>query len=581
MITWRKVMKMKLTKFIKKKSKLFFGILLKLLEAIIEIIIPICLTLIIDKGILLNDKSYILKVVLIMFLLVLFGFLCSMYAQYIAYDVSEDYAKELRKGIYHQINKLTPSELNEFSKSSLTNRLTLDVLQSSNAVSMSIRIAARAPFLIVGSIISIYIINKKLSLILFVSLLFLMLILIIILIKSMNSFKKVQVESDNLSRNVRTRLTGIRIIKAFNQEEKEKDNFQYINQELGAKMNKSNFYQLLATPLTTVIMYLILVVLIYISTGLINNGNISISKTTSLLTYTTQLIVALVSVMNLIMIYTKSISSNQRIKEILNTKENKNKEYLELKKIEKIVFKNVSYTYPGRNTPTVKDVSINIEKPSITGFTGKTGSGKSTILQMLSGYFEPNSGEIIINGHNMNKYNPYDINKKIGYVSQKAEFLKGTIIDNITMNDPSISKEKVIQALKDSLAYDFVMEKENNLYGLVEEKGVNFSGGQRQRLALARAFAHDYDVLILDDSFSALDFLTESIIRTNIVKMFKDKILILISVRKSTLAASERIYIVEEGLLDNDGTNEELLKTSQLYRTLVEEWHYEQLYKTY
>ncbi|VEU82222.1 ABC transporter ATP-binding protein [Acholeplasma hippikon] len=564
---------MKLRNYVKHKYKIFIGVSFKIIEAVIEILLPIGMSLMIDNGILKNDKNYILIASLMLIGLIIVAFISSITAQYYAYDISENYVKELRVDMYKKISKFSPTQYNEFTQSSLANRLTLDAYQSGNAISMSIRTASRAPFLVIGSLIAIYTIHPQFALILLISAGILLPLLVIFLRQSMKNYKEVQRKNDDLTKVVKSNLTGMRIIRAFRGEQKETTKFKVKNKDITKTMNKLNLFQLLTGPTTTIFMYTTLVIILFMAIPIANSGEFSISRLASIVTYTTQLTVALVSVMNLVMIYTRSISSNIRIRELLNMEiyEETEDKFLLPESIDSIEFENISYTYPRRSKPSVKNINLDLKKGEIIGLTGKTGSGKSTIMQMLAGYYSPQDGTILINGIPYNNFKLSDLRRKIGYVSQRAEFLKGTIYENIVMGNYKITEERVIEALKKAEAYDFVMKKPNGIYSLVEEKGTNFSGGQRQRLSLARAFANNYEVLILDDSFSALDFLTESMIRNRILTDFKDKILVLISVRKSTLLAANRIYVIDKGEIEAEGNNELLLHTSPLYGQLVED----------
>lgn len=564
---------MKLMHYIKHKYKILLGVSFKVIEAVIEIMLPLGMSMIIDNGILKNDKKYILIASVILIGMVILAFIASIISQYYAYDISENYAKDLRVDMYKKISKFTPTQYNEYTQASLTNRLTLDVYQSANAISMSIRTASRAPFLVIGSLIAIYTIHAEFALILLITMAILIPLLLIFIRKSMMNYKDVQRKNDDLTKIVKSNLTGMRIIRAFRGEKKESNKFDSKNKDITKSMNKLNVFQLLTGPVTTIFMYTTLVIILLIALPIANQGSFSVSRLASIVTYTTQLTVALVSVMNLVMIYTRSISSNSRIRELLSVEiyTEKDDKILMPEKIMSITFEDVTYTYPRRSVPSVKNINLDLKSGEIVGLTGKTGSGKSTIMQMLASYYKPERGLILINDIPYDQYKLSDLRRSIGYVSQKAEFLKGTIFENIVMGNYKITEEIVIEALKKAEAYDFVVKKPKGIYSLVEEKGTNFSGGQRQRLSLARAFANNYDVLILDDSFSALDFLTESMIRNRILNDFKDKTLVLISVRKSTLLAADRIYVIDKGEIIAEGSNELLLSTSPLYGQLVED----------
>lgn len=562
---------MKLLRFIKYRGQFVVGFIAKTIEVILELMLPIFMAILMKEG--LNsggdiNKAYLMVALIIGFAIM--GYLSTIYSHKLVAKVSQDFAKNLRQAIFYQVEDLSLVDINDFSSSSLLNRLNLDVSHLQNGLAMTMRIASRAPVLMIGSIISLFIVNKKLALILTIGIPIVVAVLIVIMYASMRIFQKFQLQNDKLLENVRDNVEGARMIRAFAQVEHEENRFKKRNEALSKIMVKLGRITSLSSPLTTLGFNIILIVMIYFGAIEINKFNTSMSQEQliQVINYTTQLTLSVIGVMNLILLYTKVYSSAIRINEILD-KENsvKNEGTITLdSNPAKIEFKNVSFAYGNNSGNILKNINVTINPGETIGVVGLTGSGKTTFVDLIMRFFDATEGEVLINDINIKQYDLVSLRNNIAYASQKAALLQGNVRDNINMNN-IYTEEQINKALKEAQA-SFILKRDEKLDSKVLRQGVNYSGGQKQRLALSRALVKQSSILILDDVFSALDYMTDYKIRQELIKRENKQTKIFISQRLSSLFDTDKIIVFDKGKVIDVGTHEQLLKRNNLYQKI-------------
>ncbi|WP_162140215.1 ABC transporter ATP-binding protein [Haploplasma axanthum] len=561
---------MRLLRYIKYRKSFITGFLIKTVEVVLELFLPIFMAALMKKG--LEGGNY-KDGYLMVGLIVLFcslGYMSTVFAHKLAAKVSQDFAKNLRQAVFYKVQDLSIEDTNEFSSSSLINRLNLDVSHLQNGLAMTIRIASRAPVLMVGSIISLFIVSPKVALILVIGLPIVIVILIFIMYASMRIFQKFQTQNDKLLEVVKDNVEGSRMIRAFAQVEHEESRFDDKNSVLSSIMVKLGKITSLSSPFTTLALNILLIAMIYAGALDINNGQMDQSQLIQVITYTTQLTLAIISVMNLILLYTKTYSAGIRLNKLLD-KQNSIKEEDNLildNKPAKIEFKNVGFGYGDNSNNILNHINLVINPGETIGVVGLTGSGKTTIIDLIMRFHDVTEGEVLINDINVKNYNLTSLRDGIAYASQKAALLQGDVKENIEMaND--YGNEKVEKALKEAQS-NFILKRDNGINEEVLRQGVNFSGGQRQRLALARALVKDSGILILDDVFSALDYMTDFKIRRELQRRDLKQTTIFISQRLSSLANADKIIILDGGRIIATGKHEELIENNDLYRALYE-----------
>lgn len=559
---------MNIFKYIKYKKEFFIGLITKSIEVVFELFLPIFMAILMEEGLNGGDTNKAYLMVGLILVVTLAGYLTTIYSQKLAAKVGQDYAKNLREAIFHHVQDLSIEDTNNFSSSSLLNRLSIDVSHLQNSLSMTIRTASRAPAMMIGSLIALYILSPKIATVLLISLPFIIVILVIIMITSMKIFQSFQVENDKLLDIVKDNVEGARMIRAFAQVEHEEKRFDKRNNILSKIMVKLGRITSLSTPFTMLSLNIVLVIMLYIGAGEVFNLNISDAELLQVINYTTQLTLSIISVMNLALLYTRAYASAKRINEILeieNSIINKEEGYLvDKEKAAKIEFRNVSFSYGGGDV--LKNINLVINPGDTIGIVGLTGSGKTTLVDLLLRFFNIKEGSILINDIDINDYDIKDLRESIAYASQKPALLAGTILDNINMSN-SYSEKEVEKALKEASA-SFVLNRQNKTNEIVLREGVNFSGGQRQRLALSRTLVKNSPILILDDVFSALDYMTDFNIRKELNKRDKSQTKIYISQRLSSIKNANNIVVLDKGEIIAIDNHDNLLKTNDLYQRL-------------
>lgn len=565
----------KLFRFIKPyKKQVILGPIFKLLEAIFEISIPTIMILIVDKGIKIGSTSYILKIGGIMFLMATLGVISSFTCQYFASIASQGFGTILRDELFKKIGTLSYNELDEFGTASLINRVINDVNQLQLALAMFIRLAIRVPFLCIGGIIMVMFLDVKLSTIMYLSIPIFALVLYMIMNKSLPLYKTVQKKLDKLALILRENLSGVRVVRAFSRMEYEKVRFKSANEDQTNTSIKVGKISALMSPITSIIMNFSILFILWFGGVRVNNGAITTGKIIAYINYTTLILSALIIVANLIIIFTKAAASASRVNEIFDT--NPSIEYNDAllrdrkqdENVSLIKFENVSFAYKNSKEYSINDASFEIESGQTVGIIGGTGSGKTTLINLIPRLYDVSEGKILINGIDVREYSKEELGNKIGVVPQKAILFSGTVSENIRWGKENASIEEVKKAAEISKAEEFIEKLPLKYETNISQGGVNLSGGQKQRLTIARALVGNPKILIMDDSLSALDYATDAALRSDLKKNTKGMTVIMVSQRVSTIKAADRIIVLDDGLVVGVGTHEELNSNCSVYKEI-------------
>ncbi len=566
----------KLSRFLKPYIKeTVIGSGAKLFEAILELLLPIFMGKIIDIGIVNKDISYVIKMSGLMFLIISIGLasasLCQYYASYTCQNVGND----IRKNLLKKISLFSYSDIDSFGNATLINRMTNDVNQVVLAVAMLIRLVSRAPFLCVGALIMSIYIDPKMSLIFVILIPVFILVIAIIMRRTVPLYKAAQGKMDDLGHVLRENLSGVRVIRAFARHENEKLRMEDATEDVSKAYIRVTNLSALMNPITSLIMNMGIIVLLYFGGINVNIGTLTQGDIVILINYITQVLLALIVVANLLVTFTKASASSSRINEVLecvpSIKDEKSENISEensLDSNEIISFDNVSFKY--NSEEVLSDLSFTIEKGQVFGIVGTTGSGKSTVANLIPRFYEVTDGSILFGGKNVKSLSQSFLHKQIGIVPQKSILFTGTISDNIKWGKEDASEEEIIEALKGAQAFDFVSKMKDGINSVIYEGGKNFSGGQKQRLAIARALIKKPSVIILDDSLSALDYETDKNLRKSLRENLEDTTTIIISQRISSIISADRILVLDDGKCVGIGKHEELLNNCDTYREIYE-----------
>ena len=553
------------------------GPLFKVIEVIFELLTPFLMKYIVDEGFnagtLDNDYTKIIYPGLIMIAFAVFGFCSTLVCQKLASIASQGTGTELRNKIYRKIINFSNSDIEHFGKGNLVNLLTNDVNRIQSVVAMIIRLVIRAPILVIGSVVCAFLIDIYAGII-FVSIVPLVMFIYFLILKiSGKQYKKVQKQNDKIVEKTNDDISGIKAIKSFNNEEKEINEYEQLTSSYYFESKKAILTNELINPLTIFIVNVAIMAVIYLATYTDKSPfivDLRKGDVVALISYLNSILLALIALCNLILVFVKGFSSNARINEFLNYKEvidNKGKcikDSLELKE-NLVKFNDVSLSFNNENN-VLNHIDFEINKGETIGLIGGTGSGKTLLINVLERFYDFNEGEIFYKGINIKDYDISSLRNDIGLVSQKPHFLKGTIKSNMLIGKSDASDEEIIEALKMSKAYEFVSKYDDLLNHEVLENGKNFSGGQKQRLAIARGILRAKELLILDDSTSALDYLTDKEVRKNLKR--KKITTLIISQRCSSIMDADRIYIIEHGEIVGVGTHKKLLKNNEVYKEI-------------
>ena len=560
----------KLVKYLKKyKKNVILGPIFKLTEAVFELIVPLVMAQIIDVGIANKDSGYIWKMGGVLVLLGVCGLGFALICQYVASVASQGFGTELRRELYHHINTLSHKEVDEFGTPSLITRLTSDINQLQVAVAMLIRLVVRAPFLVIGSTIMAFMIDAKLALIFVLVIPLVAIVMWLVTTRTIPFFKSIQKKLDKTSLITRENLVGARAVRAFSKQEYEQERFKDNAEDIEKAAVRAGKISALLSPVNAIILNLAIVAIIWFGGLSVNVGDLTQGQVIALVNYMNQILLALVVVANLVVIFTKSAAFAARVNEVLDTKPS-----IEGKETTKgnvdpsapaVRFDNVSFSYHDNSEYALEDISFTAGKGQTIGIIGGTGSGKSTLVNLIPRFYDTSKGAVSVCGTDVRNYNLGDLRKKIAVVPQKAVLFSGTIRENMKWGGDNITDEQIWRALKISQAYEFVERLDKGLDHEILQGGKNLSGGQKQRLTIARAIAADPEILILDDSASALDFATDAKLRTAIKENCTNMTVFLISQRANTVKNADRIIVLDDGKMVGTGTHKELLQTCTDY----------------
>lgn len=550
------------------KKEVILGPMFKLIEAIFELIVPLIMASIIDKGVKNLDSVYVWKMGGILVLAAAIGLCSTLVCQYFACQASQGVGTRLRNDLYEHINSLSFKEIDEFKISSLMTRMTNDINQVQTSVAMLIRLVVRAPFIVIGATLMSFFISKSLSIIFLTTGLLIFGLIFLIMMINIPKNKKVQGDLDNLTTITKENLSGARVVRAFSKEIYEENRFDSSSNDLKRDSIRVGRISALLNPIISIIVNGAIVLILYFGSFRVNSGVISQGDMTALANYMNQILVAIVVVANLVVIFTKASASASRINEVFAASSSiKNGSLTSGYAMEKIVFDNVSFAYNEDANNALENASFKILGGQTIGIIGSTGCGKSTIIRLLDRFYDPNKGNIYFNGNNLKDYDLTYLHSRIIPVLQKSSLIFGTIRDNICFGE-KFSDDEIIEALKNAQAYDFVMRQPDGLDTIVLEGGKNFSGGEKQRLSIARALVRKPEVLILDDSSSALDYKTDFELRKAIRGLNKTLTIIIISARVTSIKNSDAIIAIDDAKIVGIGKHEELLKTSSIYKDI-------------
>lgn len=558
----------------KYKKHLVLGPIFKLLEAIFELIVPYVMAQLIDVGLNGRDKIYILKMGGVLVLLAAVGLAAALFCQYVASRCSQGFGTELRNVLFYHINTLSMSNSDEYGVSSMVTRFNSDINQVQLGVAMLIRLAIRAPFLVIGATVSAIILKPSMCWIFLVAAPLVALVLWLIMSKTLPVYTKNQKKLDKITSIAREDLNGMRVVRAFTEQEREQKRFEDSTQDYAKSVIAIGRISALLNPLSFLIINLAIVALLYFGANKINTGSLTQGELVAFINYMTQISLALVVLANVMVLFSKSYASAKRVSELLATqsavKDQAQEDVSAIEGAPAISFKEVSFKY-GDGSPALKNLSVDIQKGETVGIIGGTGSGKSTLVNLLPRFYDVSQGAIEIDGVDIKKYPLRQLRGKIGLVPQQAVLFSGTIRSNMKWRKEEASDEEIISALKIAQAYDFVSQKSDGIDSQVQQKGKNFSGGQRQRLSIARALIGNPEILILDDSMSALDFATDLALRKALNEQLPEETTkIIISQRATSIKNADKIIVLDKGDAVGIGKHETLLKDCEIYREIFE-----------
>ena len=545
--------------------------LFKMLEALFELFVPIVMARVIDVGIPLGDRNYVIRMCLIMILLGLIGLICSITAQYFSAKAACGFAAKLRHSLFEHIQSLSFTEMDTIGTSTLITRMTSDINQVQNGVNMFLRLFMRSPFIVVGAMVAAFIIDVRSAIIFAVAIPLLSVIVFIIMYVSIPLYKKVQSRLDTVLGITRENLTGARVIRAFHKEEGEIERFEEANESLSFLQIFVGKISALMNPATYAVVNLSIVAIIWVGGIRVNTGAISQGEVVALINYMSQILVELIKLANLIVLINKAIACGNRVQsvfEISSSMSESPDQSIDTETDNAVEFKDVSLRYGSSETDSLSEITFSAKKGETIGIIGGTGSGKSSIVNMIPRFYDAFSGEVLVDGKNVKDYSIKALRGKIGVVPQKAVLFNGTIRENLLWGNENASDEDIYEALKISQAIDVVEGRRKGLDSEVAQGGKNFSGGQRQRLTIARALVRKPEILILDDSASALDFATDAKLRAAIRGMKERLTVFIVSQRAASIQYADQIIVLDDGEVAGIGSHETLLAGCPVYQEI-------------
>ena len=542
--------------------------LFKMLEASFELFVPLVIAAIIDTGIKNSDKPYIFKMVMVLVALAVVGFISALTAQYFAAKAAVGFGKELRSDLYRHINTLSYSEIDKIGTSTLITRLTADVNQMQTAVNLFLRLFLRSPFIVIGAVVMAFTVDPKTAVIFVVSIPLLAVVVFGIMFYSVPIYKKVQNRLDSVMRITRENLSGVRVIRAFNHEQQEIEDFEKYSGELKDMQLYGGRISAYLNPITYVIVNISIVLIIYVGGLRVDTGRLTQGEVISLINYMSQVLVELIKLSNLIINLTKSVACGNRINDVFKLSPSVNDGNGEKTEGEFAVeFDNVSAVYSGSKEKSLDSLTLSVPRGATVGIIGATGSGKTTLVNLIPRFYDVSEGAVKVNGTDVRNYGTEELRELVGVVPQKAALVSGTVRDNMKWGKPNATDDEINAALKTAQALGFVNEKKG-LDTIILQGGKNLSGGQIQRLTIARALVRKPDILILDDSSSALDFATDAALRKAIKSDTENMTVFIVSQRFSTIKNADMIVVLDDGKVCGIGKHDELFENCEEYRDI-------------
>ena len=557
------------------KKQVVLGPIFKLTEAVLELIVPVVTASILDNGVRRGDLDYVWRMGGVLLLLGAVGLCCALVCQKCAAIASQGVGTALRNEMFHKIHSFSHAEVDRFGTPSLITRMTNDVNQLQYAVAMLIRLVVRAPFLAVGAVVAVFLIDWQVGLIFLFSTPLIGLVLYWVMSRSVPFFRVMQKKLDRISLVSREGLSGVRVIRAFSKQEEEQARFDAAAEDQTATAIQVGKLSALLNPLTYLIVNSAIIAIVWFGGFRVETGALTQGEVVACVNYMTQTLLALIVVANLVVTFTKAAASAGRVNEVLETVPSVREAEGAAKKTippvpgaPRIEFRGVSFSYDGSEKYALKGLNAVIRSGETVGIIGGTGSGKSTLVGLIPRFYDATRGEVLVDGVPVQDYSFEQLRGKIGMVPQEAVLFSGTIESNLRWRKPDATREELEKALETAQAKDVVAKKANGLQSGVNQGGKNFSGGQRQRLTIARALVGGPEILILDDSASALDFATDAALRRALRTEMRDRTVLMVSQRASTIRHADQIIVLDDGEVAGIGTHEELLENCEVYREI-------------
>lgn len=552
------------------KKESFFAPLFKMMEAIFELIVPLVVSSVIDNGILKNNYHRVITDAGIMVLLAVVGMTVSVTAQYFAAKAAAGFGRELRSDLFKKIQSLSFSELDSAGTSTLVTIMTNDTAQVQNGVNMVLRLFLRSPFIVFGALVMAFTIDVKCALIFLVTIPVLTAVIVAIMKYTMPRYRSIQFHLDDLTLKTRENLSGARVIRAFTREAEETEGFYEQSKALSHLQKAVGRISALMNPLTYIIINVAIIVLIYEGGIRVNTGDLSQGQVVALYNYMSQILVELIKLANLIVTVTRSFACASRIENVFklentlqhNDNSSKVNDYA-------VCFDNVSLKYKGSSEDSLKNIDFKAKNGDIIGIIGGTGSGKTSLVSLIPHFYDSTEGTVYVNGVDVKAQDDNDLRSKIGFVLQKAVLFKGTVRDNLLWGNKNATDEEMADALKNAQVYDTILEK-GGLDAEIKQNGANLSGGQKQRLSVARALVRKPQILVLDDSSSALDFATEAAMRKAILNLDYKPTVFIVSQRASSVMFADLIIVLDDGECVGCGKHDELLESCEVYKEIYD-----------
>ena len=554
------------------KKHIILGPFFKWTEAVLELLVPLVMARIIDQGVSARDGGYVLWMGGLLVLIAAVSLGCALVCQYYASIASQGVGTSLRREMFRKVNDLSHAELDAIGSHSLITRITNDVNQLQLAVAMLIRLVVRAPFLAIGAVVMAFTIDVQLSLIFVIAFPLIVLVLYLVMSRSVPFFQVMQKKLDRISLLTRENLEGARVIRAFSKQNAEQRRFEEASDDVADTAGRVGRLSALLNPLTMAIMNAAIIAILWFGGFQVDTGRLTQGEIVALVNYMNQILLALTVVANLVVIFTKASASAARVNEVLEMEPSVREEVSEPAALDEaaplLAFEDVSFSYPGSAEPALSGISLTLNRGETLGVIGGTGSGKSTFANLIPRFYDATSGRVLIGGRDVREFPFSQLRQIVSVVPQKAAVVSGTIADNLRWREENAPDEALWAALKTAQAADFVEKLPLKLESRVEQGGKNFSGGQKQRLTIARALVGSPELLILDDSSSALDFATDAALRRALKQETAGMTVVLISQRASTVRRADRILVLDDGKPAGLGTHEELLENCPVYREI-------------